>query len=271
MSRVSSLVFGIVGLGIVASVAGCQVQASVKTKTRYTKTAVKEDRSDWAGQAISIEIDGVGIALNGGITVTADPNVTKVKATSRLLAQAFEEEKANADLSIQEAENTFTLTSDGSAINIVCRHGGTHGSSNGGESGCEKVDIVIPAGDATKPLDLKVLSGNGEVILQLASATLKNLGTNAKGDTTADLPATQGASISLVAQESDDIDVKLPPDFAADEVILQADADKITLGPFTDIKEGAGAGGRGQAGSGLASLKLTSKEFAGSTGEITLR
>ena len=80
-----------------------------------------------------------------------------------------------------------------------------------------------------------------------------------------------GANISLVGEQGDDISVKLPSDFAADEVILQADADKITLGPFTDIKEGAGAGGRGQAGSGLASLKLTSKEFAGSTGEITLR
>ena len=67
--------------------------------------------------------------------------------------------------------------------------------------------------------------------------------------------------------------MKLPADFAADEIILQADEDKIELGPFTDIKNGAGAGGRGTAGAGLASLKITSKKFAdtGSTGKITLR
>lgn len=269
MSRVSSLVLGTVVAGIVASLAGCQVQASVKTKTRYTIDAGREDTAAWAGQAISIDIQGVGFAINGGVSVTADPNATKVSATAKLLALAFE--KADADLSIEDVKNSFTLTSDGNKITIVCGHGGTHGSSNSGESGCEKVDIVIPAGSADKPLDLKVLSGNGEVTLQLASATLANLGTNAKGLTNADLPATKGATISLVGEQGDDIAVKLPADFAADEVILQADEDKIALGPFTDIKNGAGAGGRGTAGTGLASLKLTSKEFAGSTGQITLR
>ena len=53
------------------------------------------------------------------------------------------------------------------------------------------------------------------------------------------------------------------------EMYLGSDA--IALGPFTDIKNGAGAGGRGEAGMGLKSLKLTSKEFAGSTGQITLQ
>ena len=272
MIRVSSLVFGTVVAGIVASATGCQVEASVKTKTRFAETnVVREDTTEWNGQAISIDIDGVGVSINGGVSVIADPSATKVRATARMLAMAFSEEKENADLSIAEAKNTFTLTSDGTKITVACRHGGSHGSSNAGESGCEKVDVVIPAGDATRPLDLKVLSGNGELTLQLANATLKNLGTNAQGLTNADLPATQGATISLVGEEGDDLAVKLPSSFSADEIILQADADKIDLGPFTDIKNGQGAGGRGQAGTGLASLKLTSKEFAGSTGKISLR
>lgn len=273
MSRVSSLVFGTVAVGIVASVMGCQVQASVKTKTRYVENKVeREDTADWDGSPIEIDIQGVGFAVNGGVTVTADPNATKVKATARMLATALPEEKENADLSIAEAKNTFTLSNSGSGITVFCGHGGSHGSSNGGESGCEFVDVVVPAGSADKKLVLVAKSGNGTLKLQLAAATLGNLGANSNGgDINADLPATQGASISLVSPKADDIEVKLPADFAADEVILQADADKIELGPFTDIKEGAGAGGRGQAGTGLASLKLTSDDFAGSTGKITLR
>lgn len=272
MSRVSSLVFGTVAVGIVASVMGCKVEASVKTKTRFVETnVVREDTADWDGSPIEIKIQGVGVSLNGGVSVTADPNATKVKATARMLAMAFADEKENADLSIAEAQNTFTLTNSGSGINVSCGHGSSHGSSNGGESGCELVEIVVPAGSAEKKLDLKVLSGNGTLTLQLSGATLSNLGTNSNGGlTNADLPATQGATISLVS-ESDDIAAKLPADFAADEIILQADADKIELGPFTDIKNGAGAGGRGTAGTGLASLKITAKEFAGSTGTITLR
>ncbi len=273
MSRVSSLVFGTVVAAVALSVTGCQVQASIKTKTRFTEpNVVREDTADWDGQQrIEIKIEGVGAALNGGVKVIADPSVKKVKATARMLAMAFSEEKESADLSIAEAKNTFTLSNSGDAITVSCGHGGSHASSNAGESGCELVEVVIPAGSADKPLDLKVLSGNGGLVLQLSNATLKNLGTNAHGLTNADVPATKGANISLVGQEADDIAVKLPADFAADEVILQADEDKIELGPFADIKNGSGAGGRGQAGTGLASLKLTSKEFAGSTGKITLR
>lgn len=273
MSRVSSLVFGTVAVGIVASVMGCQVQASVKTETRYVEqNVVREDTADWDGGPISIRIEGVGIALNGGVTVTADPNATKVKATARMLAMALPEEKENADLSIAEAKNTFTLTNSGGEISVLCDHGGSHGSSSAGKSGCEFVEVVVPAGSADKKLVLEARSGNGTLTLHLSAATLGNLGANtSSGDINADLPATQGASISLVSKKSDDIAVKLPADFAADEVILQADADKIELGPFTDIKEGAGAGGRGQAGTGLASLKLTSMDYAGSTGKITLR
>jgi hypothetical protein len=271
MSRVASVVFGTVILGIVASVTGCRV--SVETKNRYVKNDVKvEDTADWNGQAIKIDIAGVGIASNPEVKVVADPNATKVRATARLLAMAFENEEANALQTRDEAEQTFKITNTADEITLACGHGQKHGSAEAGESGCEAVDIVIPTGTDAKKLAVTVLSGNAQLTLQLSSAVVSNIGTNANGgDTNADLPATQGASISLVSQKGDDIAAKLPADFAADEVILQSDADKIALGPFTDIKQGAGAGGRGTAGTGLASLKITSKEFAGTTGQITLR
>lgn len=269
MSRVSSLAFASVIAGVVATSTGCQVEASIKTKTRYTETnVVREDSADWAGGPIEIKIQGVGISLNGGVNVVADPNATRVKATARMLAMAFAEEKANADQSISEAKNTFQIVNDNGAITVSCGHGGTHGSSNAGESGCELVDIVVPAGSEQQKLDLKVLSGSGTLTLQLANAVIANVGANSAGGlTNADLPATVGGSISLVS-ESDDITAKLPADFAADEVILQADSDRIQYGPFPDLK---GATSRGTPGTGLRSLKLTAKEFAGITGMITLR
>jgi hypothetical protein len=270
MSRVSSLVFGTVALATVA-IAGCKVEVTTKHRFRED-SVVREDTTDWGGGPIKIDIDGVGAAINGGVKVVSDPKVTKVKATARMLAMAYSDEKENADLSIAEAKNTFTVAADGTGVLVSCDHGGAHGSSERGLSGCELVDIVVPAGTADKPLLLEVLSGNGTMTLQLPNTTIKNLGANSNGgDIEADVPATQGGNISLVAEKADNISVKLPSSWTADEVILQADADKIHLGPYTDVKSGAGAGGRGNAGIGLASLKLTSKEFAGSTGEITLR
>jgi hypothetical protein len=270
---VSRIAFGTVIAAIVASATGCQAQVSIKTKTRYVEpNIVKEDTTEWAGQPITIKIEGVGVAVNGGVEVTADPNATKVSANARFLAMAFDDGKADADQSITEAKSTFTIDSSASGITLSCGHGGTHGSSNGGDSGCELVKIVIPGGSAQKPLDLTVLGGNGDIKLQLRGATIKNVGVNNNGSgaTSAEIPSTKGANVSLVANKSGDIAVTLPPDWAADEVILQADADKIRNG-FPDAKIGEGKGGRGTPGTGLASLKVTSKEFAGSTGTITLQ
>lgn len=270
---ISRIAFGTVIAAIVVSATGCQVQASVKTKTRFVEpNIVKEDTTEWKGQPITIKIEGVGVAVNGGVKVTADPNATKVSANARFLAMAFEDGKADADQSIVEAKSTFTIESSASGITVSCGHGGTHGSSNGGESGCELVNVVVPSGSAQTPLELTVQGGNGDMTLQLRGATIKNVGlnNNGSGDTSVEIPSTQGASVSLVSNKSGDIAVTLPTDWAADEVILQADADKI-VNAFSDAKLGAGAGGRGTKGSGLASLKVTSKEFAGSTGTITLR
>jgi hypothetical protein len=274
--RLSSVVLSTVLVGVVACVSGCRV--SVDTKQRFAVSSgpstVQEDTQDWTGESISVNVKGVGVAVNGGVTVVADPNVTKVTATTRFLAMAFE--KPDADASIEDAEKTFLITRSGEGptgtITVACDHGGTHGSSDSGSSGCEFVEVHVPVGSATTPLAGQFLSGNGTLTLNLSEATIGAIGANSNGgDINASLPANKGGSASLVASKADDIYVSLPPDFSADEVILQADADKIVLGPYTDVKNGAGAGGRGTAGVGLTSLKVTSQEFAGSTGTITLR
>jgi len=269
---VSRVVFGLVACALVAPLAGCEATLTVRTKTRYVENAVvREDTADWTGQPIELRLVGTGIAVNGGVVVRTDPAATKIRAQARMLALAFPEDKPLADRSIAEAKETFKISNIGGTIVVECGHGGTYGSSNGGESGCELTEVTIPAGDANRPLDLKVLSGNGDVNLQLAGATLRTLGVNVNGsgDGQATLPATLGGSYSIVAEQSGDLTVRMPGTFSADEIILQADPDKIA-NDFTDAKLGAGAGGRGTPGTGLTSLKLTSKEFAGTTGRITL-
>jgi hypothetical protein len=268
---VSRVLVGLVAL-VVTAASGCTASITVKTKTRFQEPNIsKTDTADWDGkQPIKISSQGVGTSINGGVFVTADPNATKVSAVARFLAMANDDDKASADQSILDAKGTYTIDSSPGGITVSCGHGQTHGSSNSGESGCERLDVTIPAGAVGKPLVLTVLSGNGELDLELANATIQNVGSNASsGNTTAKLPDTKGANVSLVSVQAGDIDVTMnPASWAADEVNAQADADKLSLPG--DVKNGAGAGGRGTAGTGLASLKLTSQSFAGSTGKITI-
>ncbi|MFO0735921.1 MAG: hypothetical protein U0270_08575 [Labilithrix sp.] len=273
MSRVSSVVLGAF-VAVLATTAGCKV--SVETKTRYTEANyVVSDSQDWNGEAIDIRIEGVGAAVNGGVKVTSDPLTTKINANARLLAMAFSDHKSDADLSIADIKNGFKITHpDANTISLVCPHGGSHGDSNSGESGCELINIVVPAGTAEKPLKIKVLSGNGGMTLQLSNAYLGSLDANSAGadsSINSDLPATQGGTISLVSNEGDDVTANLPASFAADRIELVADADKVVLGSFTDITKFDGTTGRGTAGTGLASLKLVSKSFAGSSGQVNLQ
>lgn len=269
--RVSSIAVGFIAAGIVFGASGCRV--SVETKQRFVldsgDSTQKADTQDWNGEPIDIQIQGVGISVNGGVKVIADASATKVTASARFLAMAFE--KPDADASIAEVASSFVLSRDNGTIKVVCDHGQTHGSSDSGSSGCEYVEVHVPTGGAGQLLSVNTLSGNGTLTLQLSTAVISSITGNSNGgEIVADLPATEGGTISLVS-EKDDITANLPSNFAADEVILAADPASIDLGPFTDIKNGNGAGGRGTAGTGLKLLHLTSKEFAGSTGKITLQ
>ncbi len=279
MSRVTSSVFmGSMVAAIVALNAGCTVQATVKTKTRFEEPGVSAQSTttdEWKGEPIKIQAEGVGVAVNGGLTVRVDPNAKTISATAKMVALAEAEDKTSADASIVDAKATFKITKDGSGWLVMCGHGGTHGTSNAGESGCNDVTVTIPAGDTTNLVDLEALSGNGSVNVDLSAVGgLKRAGVNGKGDITFRGPstaaATKGAIVSIVAPQADDISVLVARDFSADEIILQADADKTTNG-FSDVTlDSSGKGKRGNAGEGYASIKATSQEFAGETGKVSL-
>ena len=145
--------------------------------------------------------------------------------------------------------------------------------SNSGESGCNNITITIPAGDSTNALAVDVFSGNGPVNVDVSAATLANLGVNGKGDITVRAPTTQGANISVVAEQADDVNVLIPANGAADEIYLVADPDKIVSnvnGLTLADAEGGKKGALGTAGEGAKSVKLTSKPFAGSSGTVTI-
>lgn len=267
MSRRS---ISVVGFGVVAAIAfaasGCKV--TVETKDRFVEENVaQEDTADWAGETIKINHDGVAIAANGGLRIVEEPGRTKVKAVSRMLAMAFQ--KTDADQSIADAKRTFTITRGAGAITVACGHGQTHGESNGGESGCELMTVYVPVGTATNTTKLEAASGNGSVDVTLGGV-IGSVAVNAKGDLTASIPATKDATIVLIAEQADDVTLSLPADFAANEIVLSADQDKVT-NDFTDAKLGNGAGGRGTAGTGAKSINLTSRSFAGSTGRVNLK
>ena len=270
MSRVRSFPGVLLGslVALVAFTSGCRV--TVETKNRFVEDNVEVTAAaDWNGtDAIRINCDGTGVAINGGLDVISDPGTTRVRAVARMLANAFAEDKPLADESIREAKETFKITSEGGTLTVRCSHGGSHGSSNGGESGCEKLTVYIPAGSDAQKLKLDALSGNGAVNLKLSNAFIANLGVNGQGDIDATLPSTLGGNVSIVAENKDDITAHLPDAFAADDIVINADTDKI-VNDFPDAKIGQGAGGRGQPGTGLAALKLTSKPIV-TTGTIRL-
>lgn len=277
MSRVSKGVL-LVGLvtGIVMGASGCTVQASVKTKTRFTENNIApsaEPTDAWAGEKIVVRAEGVGVSVNGGLDIRVDATATKVTAVADLVALANDDDEASAKLSLADTKTTFKITKEGDVWNVVCGHGGSHGSSNSGESGCNKVTVTIPAGSDANKIALEAHSGNGSVNVDVSSVTLESLQVNGHGDTTVRAPTTLGSTILVIGEESSDVSLLLPSSFAADVVDLVADAKSITNNvgdlQLTDANGGK-TGSRGTAGTGAKSIKVQSTEFAGSTGTVSL-
>ena len=280
MSRVSKAVLlGGLVFGVILGASGCtaQVNATVKSKTRFTEPGVapsSDNQTDWAGEKIVVRNESAGVLVNGNTEVVIKPGATRVTASATIVALANNDDEASAKITLADLKTTFKIEKAGDVINVVCGHGKSAGSSNSGESGCNNIRVEIPAGDSTNKLLLDVLSGNGPVNVDVSAASLENLGVNGKGDITVRAPTTQGSSISVVAEQADDVNLLLPSDFAADEVYFVADPPENIVNNVPDLQltdaEGGKKGSRGQAGEGAKSVKLTSKPFAGSSGQVIL-
>lgn len=278
MSRVSKGVL-LVGLvtGILVGASGCSVQATVKTKTRFQEPNVapsSEPTEAWAGEKIVVRDEAAGVISGTALTIKVDAAATKVTASATTVAMANNDDEASAKLTLADVKGTFKIVKEGDVWNVVCGHGSAHGSSGSGESGCNNLTVTIPAGSDAQKIALEAYVGNGDVNIDIASVTLETLGVNAKNGTlTVRAPTTKGSSISLVGEENCDVALSVPSSFSADKIELFADADKITNGvgdlQLTDTTGGK-TGSRGTAGEGATSIRLTSKEFAGSTETVSL-
>ena len=249
----------VLGVGFV--VVGCTAQVTIKPKTRYVNApdTVLDAKADWTGQSIIVEIDGVGFAegSTAGLQVYGDPSLKRVKATARVVARADDGARTDADLSIGDAVKTFTMTEDATSIRIKCGHGGAHGSSSAGDSGCEGVTVNVPGGSSTAPVVVQATVGNGDLVVKgiTGSVTAKN---NGAGDVDVTVTPIKGSTVD--ASSGFDVIVRLPATFAADSITLSGK--KLDTADFPDVTSGKG---RGNAGEGAKSITVASSSGLDST------
>lgn len=219
---------------------------------RFVRTSVEK----YAGEAISVDIEGVVEPRNGGLEIVAtDPTLELVYATARLVAVADLDDKRSADRTILDVEDSFRISGAGSALSITCRRGGTYGTSNGDDSGCELVQAGVPAGTQDRRLSIGARAGRGP-LRAIVEGVIRSIDLRtADGRIDAVLPASRGATVEIVSEQAHDIVLRLPPDFAADEIIATGQV----VSEFDDAKIGVDAGGRGARGAGLARVALESK------------
>ncbi len=240
---------------VLVTTAACSVAVTAKTQTKFTyPDETRTDTVAWTGQAIKIENDGVNPSINGDLKIVSDGTAT-VSATGGIVAYADDTDKASADQTAAEAIQSFTLTNDGSTITIHCGHGSAHGSAGAAGSGCLNLTVHLPTGTDTQALNVTVNSGNGPVDVSGPVVGSLNVNSTGSGDVNASVTPAVGSNNQIVG--GDAVTVALPADFAADLVQLDSDADPkaIDSSAFPDVVNGQG---RGQAGTGAASIKVGS-------------
>ncbi|MBL8612794.1 MAG: hypothetical protein JNL38_35965 [Myxococcales bacterium] len=255
-------------LALVAVATGCSV--TVKTQTHYVNKddATATGAQDWNGEAINISHQSPDAIYNGGMKIIGDASVTKITVKGRMIAWADDTDKTSADLSIQEAIKTVKVELSGNTWNVACGHGGSHNTSSANKSGCELLEIRVPAGSATKPHKITASSSNGDITVSgiYGSASVVSKG---PGDLTADITPTAGAIISLQSEKADNVTLTLPSDFKAKTVTLTPAGKGTVTNDFSDVQSG---GGRNASDADAAeSIKVQSLEFAGADGNVALK
>jgi hypothetical protein len=233
-SRASRALFGAVGVGVVLVAApGCRIEAHTQTQFEDSSQPAKTSTKDWDGEAITIQNDGINpLSGLGGVEVKISSTATKITAEATFAAQADDDKKSDADASIRDAIQTLVISETANGFDIRCGHGGAHGTSNVAASGCKILRVTIPAGTATKPLNLTVGNGNGSIRVGLANAgdvpfvnTLL-VDNNGLGEVDIRARPVKGANLTITGER--EVRVTLPSDFSAEKVTLTVDEDDAT-------------------------------------------
>jgi hypothetical protein len=253
------------GIALGAALVGCPAE-SVPVRGRFVEDGVTKDApADWAGEAVTI--DNAGVTPEGGLSITVSADRKRVHAVGRLLALADTVDKPSADLAITDVANGFAITPEAGASAVRCGHGSTHGSAAGQESGCDALDVALPAGAPATPLAVTARSGSGYVLVDLGAATLGTLEVHGSlGRLQVTAPTTPGASITIVAETGGDVLLRLAADFSADLITLETTG-TVDTSAFPDVQSGKG---RGAAGQGARTITVRCVSTGAAAGAIVL-
>lgn len=258
--------------GLVASVSvtACSITTNpdgsitIKPPTEYVSDQRPQKEVAYTGQAIEILNDGPNPAMGTTFTVTGSATATKVTAAAVVSSQGDAGDTDNASKANAEALESFTVSEVGGKIVVRCGHATQdHGTIKLASTGCKSLVVTVPSGDATKPLNLLVKSGNPDVSVSgvTGSVTVEAGGV---GSATVSATPVVGSVISVVAE--DDATLALPASFSADLVTLGADEPaNIVTTDFPELKSGQGFG---TAGTGA---KAVTVKTTGLLGKATIR
>jgi hypothetical protein len=237
---------------------------SVDARSNFVEDGVQlVAAAAWTGERI--EIVNLGVTAGGGLGLSAI-STDRVVATARLLAIADTTDKSNADRTIDGVTKGFTVSTTAGLTSVQCGHGTQNGSAAAADSGCDALDVSFPVGRADQRLSVVARSGYGKVGIVVDSAQLAELTLNAShGTIDVKTGTTQGASITIISETGDDITLRLPPDFQADAIVLDAPPEKIDTSAFPDLQNGKG---RGTAGGGAKLIAIHTHVAGGATGHI---
>ena len=222
--------FGAVGV-LLLTASGCRIEAHTQTQFEDGTQPAKTSTKDWNGEAITINNGGVNpVTGSSGVEVNFSATATKITAQATFAAHADDDKEADAKAAIKDAISTFVIEETATGFNIKCGHGNSHGTASVSGSGCKKITITLPAGSATKALDLTVGGGNGDLNLgKVGDAPyVKNLLIDNNGTGDVHVRARPVKDAVVVVTGEFEVDVALPSDFSATQVLFTTnDSDPV--------------------------------------------
>jgi len=253
------------GFLVSASLTGCSITTNpdgsitFKPPTEYVSDQKPVRELAFTGQAIEVLNDSPNPGFNLEFTVVGSATATKVTASATIAASGDAGDVENAQTAHKEVIESFTVTESGGKIVVKCGHSTKkYGTISVAGTGCKSLVVTVPAGDAAKPLNLVVKSGNSDIKV---SGITGSVAVEAGGTGEADVSVTPAKDSVISVLSDDESTLRLPATFSADLVTVAArDAKDVDTSAFPDLKSGAGYG---TAGTGAKSITVTSTGLIG--------
>ena len=265
----SAALFGAASLMLVTAT-GCRIEAHTQSQFEDNTQPAKTSTKAWAGEAISIQNDGINpLGGLGGVEVKFSSTATTISVEAVFAAHADDDKKTDADAAIRDAIGTLTID-ESNGFTIKCGHGSAHGSASVAGSGCKVLRVTIPTGTATMAHSLTVGDGNGSIRIGLADGGdapfIKSLlvDNNGLDEVSVRIRPVTGASVTVTGEAA--VQVAVPQDFSASKVSLSvAETDatlaaaRVRTSDFPGFVNGSAYPSTGASATAATELSITSK------------